>query len=110
MTLDHPSAFRAGDAIWGRFLLSGFRLDGTNRYDLSYGVAIRNSMGRVIFSEERAASESRESFYPKLHVPGVVSVVLERSVRRGGYVLVVTATDSIGKQQVKAEYPFRVSE
>ena len=43
-------------------------------------------------------------------VAGVVGVALEQSIRRGSYVLVLTAVDAIGKQQVKSEYPFRVGE
>ena len=108
--IEGAPVFRPGESVWGRFLLSGFRTGEGNRFDLSYAVSVRNSAGRVVLHAANAAAESRESFYPKTHVPGVVGVVLEQSIRRGSYVLVLTAVDAIGKQQVKAEYPFRVGE
>lgn len=108
--VEGPPVFRPLDEIWGRFVLSGFRTDAGNRYQLQYGVSVRNPAGRVLLNEPRAAAESKESFYPKTHVPGVISVVLERAIRPGSYFLVLSAVDSIGKQQVKVEYPFRVSE
>ena len=108
--LEGDVAFRRGQSVWGRFLLSGFRMEANNRYDLHYGVSLKNASGRSVFNESKAAAESRESFYPKSHVDGVISVALERSIRTGPYTLVITATDNVGKQQATAEFAFRVTE
>ena len=104
------AVFRAGDSVWGRFLFAGFRMETGNRYDLRYGVALKNETGRTLFSEPNAASETRDSFYPKSHVRGVINLALERSIRPGRYALVISAVDAIGKQQIKAEIPLRVVE
>jgi hypothetical protein len=104
------AAFRRGDSVWGRFLLTGFRMEANNRYDLQYSVLLKNVAGRTVFKETKAAAESKESFYPKSHVDGVISVALERSIRPGKYTLVIAATDGIGKQQATAEFAFRVTE
>jgi hypothetical protein len=103
-----PPVFHAGDTLWARFYLTGFRTVENNRYDLRYGVALRSASGRAIFSEADAASESKESFYPKSHVPGVFSIRLERSVRPGSYSLVLRIADAIGKQEIKSEHAFQV--
>ncbi|HYI94550.1 MAG TPA: hypothetical protein VEX68_13470 [Bryobacteraceae bacterium] len=102
--------FRAGDSMWGRFLLTGFRTEAGNRYDLRYGVSLRNAAGRTLFSEPNAASETRESFYPKSHVSGAIKLALERAIRPGQYALVISALDALGKQLINAEFPFRVVE
>jgi hypothetical protein len=102
--------FRAGDSVWGRFLLAGFRTEAGNRYDLRYGVSLRNAAGRTLFDEPNAVSEAKQSFYPKSHVAGVINLALERSIRPGQYSVVISALDAIGKQQIRAEFPFRVVE
>jgi hypothetical protein len=104
------AGFRRGDSVWGRFLLSGFRMETNNRYDLHYSVSLKNAAGRTVFTETKAAAESKESFYPKTHVEGVISVALERSIRPGKYTLVIAASDDIGKQQATAGFAFRVME
>lgn len=108
---DQPMAeatFQPGDRIWGRFFLSGFGSGQNNRYRLSYGVSLRDSNGRNVFAESQAVSESRESFYPRWHVPGVINVRLESIIRTGTYTLQISATDEIGKRKSVAAVPFRV--
>lgn len=108
--IEGEPVFHPGEAVWGRFFLTGFRTAQNNSYDLKYGVSLRTPAGRTIFNEEVAASEARESFYPKTHVAGVINVALERSIRPGLYFVVIAGSDAVGNQQFKAEYRFRVSE
>lgn len=103
-----PVVFRGGEAIWCRFVLAGFKTGPGNVYDVRTGLSLLNSAGRVLFSEPKAAADSKTSFYPRTHVQGVFSVRLESSVRPGTYKLLVTTTDAIGKQQIKTEHTFEV--
>ena len=105
--LDNPR-FRPGDTAWGRFHLSGYGVVENNRYRLSYGVTLRDKASRVVFQEQQAVSESRESFYPRTHVPGVISVRLESTIRAGDYVLEIAAIDEIAKAKTWATFPLRV--
>jgi hypothetical protein len=100
--------FRGGDTVWGRFYLSGFSTVENNRYRLSYGVTLRDKAGRAIFSEQQAVSETRESFYPRTHVPGLISVRLESAIRPGDYLLEIAATDEIGNRRTTRSFALRV--
>ena len=102
------AAFRPGATAWVRFFLAGFRTGENNRYKLSYGVTLKNKAGRIVFTEAQAVSESREAFYPKWYVPGLISVRLEPAIRPGDYTLTITAADDIGQQKVTGEFPIRV--
>ena len=79
-----------------------------NRYRMSYGVALRNKAGRVVFAEQQAVSESRESFYPRTHVPGLISVRLEPTIRAGDYELEIAAVDEIANRRMQTTFPLRV--
>ena len=100
--------FRPGETAWGRFHLSTYGTEENNRYRLSYGVTLRNKAGRVVFQEQQAVSESRESYYPRTHVPGVISVRLESNIQPGDYVLEIAAVDEIAKAKTWSRFPFRV--
>jgi hypothetical protein len=100
--------FRPGETALGRFYLSGFSVAENNRYRLSYGVSLRNKAGRVIFTEQQAVAESRESFYPKTHVPGMISVRLESTIRPGDYLVEIAAADEAGNRKTTSTFPLRV--
>lgn len=100
--------YRPGDKVWGRFYLSGFEWTDRYRYKLSYGVTLRNRAGKVLFKDMEALSESRESFYPKWNVAGVISVQLDWAIRPGEYSMTIDARDENSGKTAKAEFPIRV--
>jgi hypothetical protein len=100
--------FRPGETAWGRFQLSTYQTVENNRYRLSYGVTLRNKAGKVVFQEGQAVAESRESFYPRTHVPGVISVRLESNIQPGDYLLEIAAVDEIANARTSATFPLRV--
>lgn len=102
------TAFRPGDSVWCRFVLSGYRMQVNHLYKVSYGVSLRDRSGRVIFSEPDAVSDTKESFYPRWYLPGLASVRLEPGIRPGVYKLSIAATDQIGNQNAAAETTIRV--
>ncbi|HUS07911.1 MAG TPA: hypothetical protein VMZ52_16530 [Bryobacteraceae bacterium] len=106
--LPQPPAVHRGDTIWARFDIAGFKLGPKNRYDVRYGVALRNEEGKVLFSDPAAAGEKDESFYPKIYIPGVISLRLDRTLRPGKYVVVISAADAIGEQNAESEFPFTI--
>jgi hypothetical protein len=71
-------------------------------------VALRDDKEKVLFAEPHAASEKDESFYPKMVVPGVMSLHLDPTIRPGPYFVVITAADAIGAQKTEASFPFIV--
>lgn len=100
--------FRPGDTALARFHLSTYRTIENNRYRLSCGVTLRNKSGKVVFQEQQAVSESREAFYPRTHVPGLIRVQLQPSIQPGDYVLEIAAVDEIAKATSLATFPLRI--
>jgi hypothetical protein len=75
---------------------------------VDYGLAILNAAGEQIFAQPAAASESRESFYPQLYVPGALSLNLDANVVKAAYTLVIIVHDKIGNQSQESKQPFEV--
>ena len=101
-------AFGPGSSVWCRFYLSGFQRGQNNQYDLSYGLTLRDSTGRVLLDEKQALADRRESFYPRWMLNGTVSLQLEKTIRPGDYVIELRALDRQGKQDAAANVPLTV--
>ena len=102
------AVFRAGDSVWARFEITGFRYGANNRMDVSYGVALAGPDGKTLFSEAQAAQEQDESFYPKRYVPGVLSLNLDKKIKPGEYTVILTLRDQVGAQTAESRHSFRV--
>ncbi|HWR53762.1 MAG TPA: hypothetical protein VN428_21815 [Bryobacteraceae bacterium] len=104
----NPAVYRAGDTVWARFDIVGFKHGERNRMQVSYGIGIALADGKVLFSQAEAATEQNESFYPQKYVPGVVSVTTQKNTQPGDYLLVLTLRDLVGSQVTEEKHPFRV--
>jgi hypothetical protein len=102
------AAYRAGDALWAKFDITGFRYGDGNRIDLVYGIAIVAPSGKTMFSQPEAAVEQGGSFYPKRYVPGEMNLTVQPGTTKGEYKLIVTAQDRVGKQSAEAQGAFRI--
>jgi hypothetical protein len=102
-------AYRAGDMVWVRFEIAGYKYGEQNSIDVAYDVAVSNSEGRVLFEQPDAANEKSQAFYPQPWVPGEFNLSLQSTMSRGTYTVTITARDAIGSgQTVKASAQFRV--
>jgi len=102
------AAYRAGDTLWARFDITGFKLGEKNRIDVSYGISIVSPSGKVLFSEPQAAVEQDAPFYPKRYVPGIASLGVQPKTTPGEYTLVITARDQVGGQACESRHTFRI--
>ena len=102
------AAYRAGDMVWVKFDIVGYKYGEQNAIDVSYDVAVSTSEGRQLFAQENAAVEKSQAFYPQPWVPGIFNLTLQSSTKPGSYLLTITAHDAIGKQTVAAKAPFKV--
>ena len=100
--------YRAGDMLWARFDIVGYKLGDNNRYSVDYGLAVEDSAGKLLFAQPEAAAESHESFYPQIVVPGQLSLSLAKNVVPAAYTLVVTVHDKIGNQTWEERREFQV--
>ena len=102
------AAYRAGDMVWMKFDVTGYKYGEQNAIDVSYDVAVTSPEGKPLFSQENAAVERSQAFYPQPWVPGAFSLTLQANMRPGEYKVEITAKDGVGNQTAKAEASFRV--
>jgi hypothetical protein len=102
------AAYRAGDTLFARFDMVGFRLGDRNTIDLSYDVAVLNPDGKEIYAQPGAAVEKSFSFYPKPYVPGGMNLSLQPNMRKGDYTVILTVHDVIGHQNCESRQVFSV--
>jgi hypothetical protein len=101
-------AYRAGDMVWMKFDAIGFKYGEQNAIDVSYDVAVTSGEGKPLFSQQDAAVERSQAFYPQPWVPGAFSLTLQPNMRQGDYNVAITARDGVGKQTAQATAVFRV--
>jgi hypothetical protein len=102
------AAYRAGDTLFARFNMVGFRFGERNTIDLAYDVAVLNPEGKQIYAQPNAAVEKSFSFYPKPYVPGGMNLSLQADMAKGQYTIVLTVHDFVGKQNYETRQPFDV--
>src|SRR5579863_101003 len=101
-------AYRAGDMLWVRFDVIGYKYGEQNSIDVSYDVAVLGPDGKQLFAQEDAAVEKSQAFYPQPWVPGGFNLGLQSTMRAATYTLVITAHDAVGKQTAEVKGEFRV--
>ncbi len=102
------AAYRAGDVLWSKFDITGYKFGPGNRVEVEYGVAIVAPSGKTVFSQPQAAVEEGGSFYPKRYVPGIMNLTVQPGTPAGEYTLVISARDRIGNQTGEARGAFRI--
>jgi hypothetical protein len=105
--LKNPT-YRAGDTLWVRFDITGYKFGENNRYDVEYGLKILGIDGQTMFNQPVAAKETAESFYPQHYLPGLLSLGLNKDLPAGAYTLVLSMHDKIGEQNWEHRARFQV--
>ena len=100
--------FHAGQTMWARFDVIGYKFGPGNKVDVSYVASIMLPGGRVLWTQPEPASEQSQSFYPKRYISGEFSVNLQAGVRPGSYIVAVQVKDAIGDQTYESRQPFTV--
>jgi len=104
----HNPAYQAGDTLWVRFEITGYKFGEKNRYEVEYGLKILGANGETMFTQPVAAKETSESFYPQHYVPGLLSLGLNKDLPKGSYTMVITMRDKVGDQAWETKEPFQV--
>ncbi len=100
--------YQAGDTLWVRFEITGYKFGEKNKFEVEYGLAILRANGETMFTQPVAANETNESFYPQHYVPGILSLGLNKDLPKGSYTMVITMRDKIGNQTWESRNPFQV--
>lgn len=103
------AAYKAGDELWARFDITGYKYGEKNKIDVSYLVSILSAGGKVLWTQETPALDQSESFYPKPYVPAVMSLDL-KTVKPAEYIMAVQVKDAVGGQTYEAKQNFSVQE
>ena len=101
-------AYRAGDMLWMRFDVTGYKYGEQNSIDVTYDVAVLAPGGKQLFTQENAAVEKSQAFYPQPWVPAAFNLSLQSNMTRGTYTMAITAHDGVGKQTAVLKADFRV--
>jgi len=102
------AAFQAGDMVWVRCDVTGYKYGEQNSIDVSYDVAVLAPGGKQLFSQENAAVERSQAFYPQPWIPVEFNITLQPNTAAGPYTMVISAHDNQGHQNAEARAEFRV--
>ena len=102
-------AYRAGDTVWVKFYITGYKYGGLNAIDTTYDVEVFGAEGKSILKQEDAAMQKSMSYYPQPYIPAIFSLTLKSTMSRLVYTLVITARDAMGKQTATAKAEFQVN-
>jgi hypothetical protein len=100
--------YRAGDNMWMKFDITGFKYGPNNKVDVSYLASLVLENGKTIWTQPEPASEQSESFYPKPYVIGEFGISLQKDFRPGTYTMAVALKDAIGKETYDGKFQFTV--
>jgi hypothetical protein len=102
-------SYRAGDIVWVKFYITGYKYGEQNSIDASYNVELLGPDGTSIMKKEDAAMEKSMAFYPQPYIPGIFNLSLKSTMSHNVYTLVITAHDNMGKQTATATSKFQVN-
>ncbi len=101
-------AYRPGDSLWARFMMTGYKIGEGNAFDIAYGLVVLRADGTVAYSQPEAAALQEHPFYPQRYQPGELSLNFPKDQPRGEFTIVLTVRDNIGKQTVESRQKFSV--
>jgi hypothetical protein len=102
-------SYRAGDIVWVKFYITGYKYGEQNSIDASYDMELLGPDGTSIIKKEDAAMEKSMAYYPQPYIPGIFNLSLKSTMSHNVYTLVITAHDAMGKQTATATSKFQVN-
>jgi hypothetical protein len=100
--------YRAGDAMWMKFEVVGYKYGAENKVDVSYLVSLELASGKAIYTQPEPAVEESASFYPKPYVDFEFGLSLQKNFQPGTYTMAVVVKDAVGKQTYEGKFNFTV--
>lgn len=101
--------YRAGDMVWVKFFITGFKYGEQNSIDASYDVEVLNPDGTSLMKKEDAAMEKSSAYYPQPYIPGIFNLTLKPTMAQHVYTVTITAHDNVGNQTATAKLKFQVN-
>jgi hypothetical protein len=102
------AAYRPGDSLWARFIMTGYKMGEKNQFDIEYGLTVLRADGTVAYSEPHAAAQKDQPFYPQRYQPGVLNLNFPKDQVLGEYTIVLAVKDNLGGQSFEMRQKFSV--
>ena len=102
------AAYRPGDSLWARFIMTGYKQGDGNQFDIEYGLSVLSADGAVAYTEPHAAAQKDQPFYPQRYQPGVLNLNFPKDQKLGEYTIVLTVRDNLGGQSFETRQRFSV--
>lgn len=107
----NPAVYRAGETVWARFDMTGYKLGGQNTFDVAYGLEVlRAADQKSMYAEPNAAREKDATFYRKRYLQGALSLNLNKDLAKGEYIVILKVRDEAGGQTAEERHTFTVAE
>ena len=98
--------YRAGDTMFARFQIVGYKYGPGNAVEVTYGISIEAG-GKVLYTQDPAVDEKSASFYPRPYIDANMSLSTA-GTKPGEYMLVIKSNDKVGNQIAEIRKPFHV--
>ncbi|MBI3209028.1 MAG: hypothetical protein HYZ37_09020 [Candidatus Solibacter usitatus] len=102
-----PVVYKAGEELWGRFEIVGFKYGAGTQLGVEYGLTVFRPSGKQLYQEPTAAAITDKDFYAKRYVSGILNLRMQ-GLPAGEYTIVVEVRDKIGDQKYEGKYTFRI--
>ncbi|MDX2179368.1 MAG: hypothetical protein SFV18_07240 [Bryobacteraceae bacterium] len=102
------AAYRPGEPVWGRFLMTGFKVNEDRRVNIEYGLTLSGESGKILFQQELCAREDKKFPYPPAYLPGVVNLQPDSKVAPGTYTITLILRDLIAGTTSESRHSFRI--
>ncbi len=106
-TVEVP-AYSAGDSVFVRFLMTGFKVGEKNAYHLSYELLVTRPDGKPYLDRPDAAELASESFYPAQYLPGEFALTTSRDSLKGTYIILLRVRDKVANTSKELRVPFTI--
>jgi hypothetical protein len=104
-----PPVYHAGETVWARFDMTGYKLGEQNAFAVSYGLEVlRAADQKSMYAEPNAAREKDATFYRKRYLQGALSLNLNKDLAQGGYIVILRIRDEAGGQEYEERHTFTV--
>jgi hypothetical protein len=101
-------AYAAGDTVYARFEMTGFKVGEDNRCRVEYGITVLGPNGKAFIQNPTAAKLEQGGFYPPQFVPGELALQMGKKNEPGAYTIFVEARDLIGGQRYQTKQTFSI--
>jgi hypothetical protein len=101
-------AYSAGDSVFVRFTITGFKVREKNGYHVAYELLVTRPDGKSYLNRPDAAELAAESFYPAQFLPGEFSLTTSRDSLKGTYVVLLRVHDKVGNSVKESRFQFTI--